>query len=216
MSNLVFASLLIGYFSMDWRIAVCVLVTGGVLFGILFTLTYHNSPREHPRCNPAEVKLIEGDDPVPVGGDGQPQRMSFREMRSRMSPRSKRNFGAFLFQQFSSTFPDVIYSTWLPYFLYKVHGLEDVKMGIFASLPLFGGACGGVVGGFLNDFLIRKIGPRWGRSLVGFSGKMMACLVIATALFYGNEESIEIDVDDRTLLCHAHTSSASLVTECVC
>ena len=226
MSNLLFASVLIGYFSMDWRPALMVFAVGGVLFGIVFAVQYRNSPREHPGTNDAEIRLIEEadvfvaeasrkstltddatnchtcgaafesgarPDQCPSCGESflekapAPEKITYRQMFAAMSPRSLRNFGAFLVQQFSSTFADNIYSAWVPFFLWEAYRLKDVDIGIYASLPLFGGAIGGTFGGFLNDYLIRKIGRRWGRTLVGFTGKMLACLLVLAALLnYGD------------------------------
>jgi MFS family permease len=45
-----------------------------------------------------------------------------------------------------------------------------------ASLPLWGGAVGGIVGGWLNDRVIRMSGSRrWSRSGIGFVGKVIGC-----------------------------------------
>ena len=84
-------------------------------------------------------------------------RITFSEMRARTTPRSRANFGAFLVQQFTSAFADGIYMAWIPMFLRETHGLDFKEMGILASMPLFGGACGGAFGGFLNDYLIRRL-----------------------------------------------------------
>ena len=48
-----------------------------------------------------------------------------------------------------------------------MHGVSNLEMGFYASLPLLGGAWG-LVGGYMNDLLIRLIGRRWARSLVGW------------------------------------------------
>ena len=218
MSNVIFASLLIGYLG-DWRLSIYILSAAGIVFGVVFALMYRNTPREHPGTNRAEVELIEGPfahvtpssqrstlppdaTHCPVcGAPVEPtdekcrdcgesfrapaapaRRLTFREMFSRMSPRSLRNFTAFLIQQFTSTFADMIYMAWIPYFLAKEHGLEFTEMGVYASLPLFGGACGGAFGGYLNDYLILRLPRRWARTLVGFSGKAVACVLIFVAL----------------------------------
>jgi len=184
MSNLIFAALLIGYFTMDWRSAIYVLAIGGALYGLLFALTYRNSPREHPRTNLAEARLIEGEDALQTEGRGKaPRRLTFRQMFAGMSGRSVGNFIVFLVQQFTSAFADAIYQAWVPFFLWEEHGLKFTEMGILASLPLFGGAVGGAVGGFLNDLLILKMNRRWARTLVGFHGKLLACLLIFVALW---------------------------------
>ena len=84
---------------------------------------------------------------------------------------------------FASTFADMLYPNWIPLFLTEGKGLTAMQMGIFASLPLWGGAIGGTVGGVLNDALIRLTGSRrFGRSAVGFTGKLLAGGLIATSI----------------------------------
>src|SRR5262249_1878328 len=84
---------------------------------------------------------------------------------------------------FLSTFADQLYVFWIPQFLIEGKGLKQAEMGLFAPLPLLGGALGGFLGGGLNDFLIRSTGSRrWGRSLVAFTGKLLAAVLIAASL----------------------------------
>ena len=73
-----------------------------------------------------------------------------------------------LLYAFASTFQDQFYVFWLPLFLVEARGLDLTTMGLFAPLPLLGGAVGGVLGGVLNDVLIR----RWG----GGAGRQPGCL----------------------------------------
>ena len=59
--------------------------------------------------------------------------------------------------------------------------------GLLVSLPLWGGALGGVAGGFLNDGLIHLTGSRrWSRTVVGFSGKLLACGFMFVAIAQTN------------------------------
>jgi sugar phosphate permease len=72
---------------------------------------------------------------------------------------------------------------WIPSFLIEGKGLTDTQMGLFAPLPLLGGALGGVVGGMLNDLLIRITGKRRiARSSVAFTGKLLAAGLIALSI----------------------------------
>jgi MFS transporter, ACS family, glucarate transporter len=141
-----------------------------------------NTPVEHPRVNEAERRLIAGEPhcreaPAPVSS--QPRNALWQSV----SWPSARNMLYFLVQGFCATFADAVFVTWVPYFLREVHGLDYARMGIYSALPLGGGACGGVVGGYLNDFLLRTLpSRRWARSLVGAVGMGMACLLLFAAL----------------------------------
>jgi MFS family permease len=180
-SGLVFAVLLVDLLQFDWRTAIWILVAVGVLHLLLFATVFRNSPREHPRVNEAEVRLIEGD----VASATAPQRMSVATMFRSMTPRSLLNLIWLSLQNVLSTFADNIYLSWIPLFLSEVHHLEFKKMGLYSALPLLGGALAGVVGGRLNDLWIARTGNRrWARSGVAFIGKGMAAALMFAALMF--------------------------------
>jgi ACS family glucarate transporter-like MFS transporter len=86
-------------------------------------------------------------------------------------------------QSILSTFADNVFSNWIPLFLAQVHHLEFKKMGIYAALPLLGGAIAGLAGGGLNDYLISVTGNlRWSRVAVGVGGKGIAAIFLLLAL----------------------------------
>ncbi len=48
-------------------------------------------------------------------------------------------------------------------------------MGLFTPLPLIGAAAGGILGGVLNDYFLRRTTRRrWARSGIAFTGKFVA------------------------------------------
>ncbi len=172
--------LMLGLFGLEWRTAFCILAAVGVFHGVLFWAVFRDSPRRHPLVNTAEADLIEKDD----RGDLVP-RMSVREMFGHMSPRSIANLLALNVQSILSTVADNIYSNWIPLFLAQVHNLEFKQMGLYWMLPLLGGACGGVIGGWLNDRMISMTGNRrWSRTIVGLGGKGIAAMLLVTALVW--------------------------------
>jgi MFS family permease len=92
-------------------------------------------------------------------------------------------FAVLLLHSFTSTLPDMLYLNWIPLFLEEAKGLSKVQMGLFATLPLLGGALGGLVGGGLNDVLIRLTGNRrLARSAVGLTGKVVSGGLMAWAI----------------------------------
>lgn len=175
---------------LSWQ--TCLLVMGGVglLFGIAFLILFRNTPEQDPRVNQAELNLIrEGDE----ASKEAPAILPFRRvMRSR-------NMWSFVIQQVMSAGADVIYVSLMgKYFLERfgaeqesgdvagiesAEGFDIVITAILVSLPLFGGALGGMLGGFCNDWMMRLTGSRrWGRSLVGFTGKFLACILMFVAI----------------------------------
>ena len=185
-ANLLVGSLLLGVLLVPWRVAVYGLSATGILFAVVFAVLYRNSPRTHPLANEAEADLIEGGAAASSSADS--VTLSFREMFARMSPRSIRNLLTLNLQTILSTMADNIFSAWIPLFLASVHGLKFKEMGIYSALPLLGGACGGAVGGWLNDFMVGRTGSlRWSRTGVGLAGKGLAAVLLGTAMLWYDE-----------------------------
>lgn len=183
-SSLVFTTLMLGAWGLDWRTALWMQVTLGVVLLFVFAIQFRNSPRHHPGVNVAELQLIEGDVPaaaIPRADSG--ERMTVRRMLRSVSAPSFFNLVALSLQSILSTFADNIYSNWIPQFLAQVHHLEFKQMGIYAALPLLGGAIAGLLGGMLNDYLIAATGNRrWSRVAVAFTGKSIAAVLLLAAL----------------------------------
>jgi len=180
-ANLLFGSVLLGVFAMPWRSAVYLFAGLGLVHAAVFFVIFRNTPREHPRVNEAEARLIAGTD-APAQASAAP-RMTVRQVYAALSPRGLANLAALNVQTLLSTFADNIFSNWIPLFLWQVHHLGDKERGVYSALPLLGGAAAGFIGGLLNDWFIRQTGNRrWSRSGVAMAGKGMAALLLFTAL----------------------------------
>ncbi len=182
-ASLIFTTLMLGMWGLDWRTALWIHVASGVVLIVLFAVLFRSTPRQHPRANLAEAELIEGAtgstvfQPPAVSG-----RITVRQMLRTVSPRSFLNLMFLSVQSLLSTFADNVFSNWIPLFLFQVHHLEFKKMGIYAALPLLGGAVSGLVGGILNDYLIAATGNRrWTRVAIGCGGKGMAAVLLFLA-----------------------------------
>jgi nitrate/nitrite transporter NarK len=75
------------------------------------------------------------------------------------------------FYVWGSTF----YLTWLHTYLVKGRGLSEGEMTSLSTLPFVLGAVANPLGGFLSDWLSRRLGLKAGRRLMGST-----CLVIAS------------------------------------
>lgn len=178
-TSIVFAGIMLGILGMAWQSAVGWLIAAGLLQLAVFALVFRNSPAQHPWVNDAEARLIQGNI---AAATAQPA-MTIGRMLSTASPRSIRNLAFVTLQSLLSTIADTLFSNWIPKFLYDVHDLKFTEMGIYSSLPLLGGACAGLVGGVLNDYLIAKTGNRrWSRIGVAVVGKGLAAILLLTAL----------------------------------
>ena len=175
-SSLLIATLLMGVFELSWQAALVISALGGFVFAVVFFLLFRNSPREHPWANAAEAELIESGEVVTTAD---------RPVHWDWSPGNIRNLLAFFGASFSSTFADNLFVFWMPTFLVQAKDFSPVEMGVFASLPLWGGAFGGLCGGILNDWLIRTIGNRRrARRLVAGGCKVIAAALICCSLYF--------------------------------
>ena len=187
-ANLIFATLLIGTFGLEWRTAIWIFASLGFVQAAAFLVLFRNSPREHPLVNAAEAALIAGDASGEVRADPVPQKITIGQLFRGMTPAALINFAALNVQTILSTFADNIFSNWIPLFLARVHDLKFAEMGIYSALPLLGGAIGGAVGGMLNDSFIARTGNRrWSRRGVGLAGKGMAAVLIFASLTVYND-----------------------------
>jgi len=175
MSNILFASLLMGTMGLSWQGATWIFVVAGLLFAVIFVFLFRSRPADHPWANEQEVKLITEDDP-----DAAVAAKSTLKWRTALS---SGNMWVFLFQQFTSAFADNLYVFYIPMFLLIEKGVDTAQAGILASLPLFGGAFGGMVGGTLQSwFISRNFNRRWVRSLTGCVGKLLAAVFMFIGL----------------------------------
>jgi nitrate/nitrite transporter NarK len=122
--------------------------------------------------NDAERELIaEGESPRSLTGS-----LSWkRAIRSR-------SLFCFTIQQFMDAGSDVAFTFLIGKYFLERHQTSMASAGLLTSLPLWGGALGGIVGGWLNDVVIRKSGNRrWARSSIGFVGKVIGCGMLFVA-----------------------------------
>lgn len=172
MSPIILITLLMGTAGLSWRLAVSLLGLLGLLLCALVAVYLRDSPQQDRRVNKAEHALL---DDALSRRDLTPARhlLPFRQAFKNRSLRW------FTLQQYLDAGSDVVFVSLIGTYFLLAHELDLKQTGWLASLPLWGGALGGIVGGWLNDRLIHETGNRrWVRSGVGFVGKMIGCLML--------------------------------------
>lgn len=249
---LLMATLLMGYYGLDWRASLMIMGSLGVFLAVAFLVLFRNSPLEDKRVNKEELDIIKkGAEPKGRTGwlltplviasscififgfswktglflaaavglffalsipailntfsgkdrsegklesesqDGGPQGAKPKKQILNFSKAAKhRSYQLLVFQQFANAGADIVYTSVLGS-VFMAKGSSIAEMGVYASLPLFGGAIGGYVGGYLNDILISVFGSRrWGRSAMGFLGKAIATVFLFVAISQESAESL--------------------------
>jgi sugar phosphate permease len=171
LSPIILGTVLMGGCGLSWQTSLGVLGLVGVVYGLVFWRSFRNTPEEHPKVNLAERKLIAaGSEASKTQGPATlPARRAWRN----------RSLRFFVLQQFLDAGSDVAFVSLIGTYFLRARGFDIAKTGWLASLPLLGGALGGIVGGWLNDRLIAATGSRrWSRSGVGFVGKVVGCAML--------------------------------------
>lgn len=193
MSPIIIGTVMMGWLGLSWQTALTCLGGVGLAYAFLFWMVFRNTPQEHPDVNSTELALITGDTrqtpsqtpsgPLPGMSSGPVNiAKTHGDYPGVLSPQlvvRSRSMRFFVTQQFLDAGSDVAFVSLIGLYFLKARGLDIASTGWLASLPLWGGALGGIVGGWLNDQGIRSLGSRrWARSLVGFVGKLMGCVML--------------------------------------
>lgn len=183
-ASLVVATLLMGALGLGWRAALLAIGAAGGLLGVVFWLLFRNCPAEHPWANAAEQQEVDaGERPVAKGA----------RPKLSLGTANLLTLGAMLLYTFLSNCVDQFFVNWLPLFLREGKGLSQADMGVYASLPLWGGALGGAFGGVLNDFLIRLTGNRrWSRAGVALTGRAVAAVLLAVSVGLSDGRAVAV------------------------
>jgi sugar phosphate permease len=160
--------------SLGWRWVFYIFGAVGILWSLLWYLTYRNMPENHKWVNRTELAYIRGTD----------EKGNVKQVDIKKKPtvpwgvllRSP-NMWAIMCAYFTYVYCLWIFLSWLPSYLVDYRHFTLLKMGYFASLPLFAGVIGDTAGGWATDFLLVKTGKtNFSRRVVAIVG-MLGCVV---------------------------------------
>ena len=179
MSTVLLGTVLMGWLHLPWRGAIAVLTGIGLTVGVVFLLLFRNSPAAHPRANSAEAELIAGTDPA--------ARQASRARVSWSKLLKHPTVLLLMARCFLSTFADQLFVSWIPLYLLMEKQVDVKEAGWMTSIPLIGGALGGVFSGYAQSWILLRTGrARLARSTLGFCGKFTAMFVIYISLLQDN------------------------------
>ncbi len=156
---------------MTWRTSVALFGALGIVWALLFHRWYRDTPRDHPRVNPAELALIEEGRGVAPAAGPTPWR------RLLTSP----SVALLCLQYMCLNYAWFFYVTWLPRYLIESRGMDGTRGALLNTLPLFLGGIGCLVSGFLAARVVRWTGSvrsarRW-LACSGFGGAAVLLLL---------------------------------------
>jgi ACS family glucarate transporter-like MFS transporter len=130
----------------------------GIPVALLFWIVCRDAPRQHPRCNDAELALIEAHRP-PVEANA---KVGHLPLWALATNRSMWFNGA---MQFFTNIGWIFLVTYLPRYLIEVHKVPVADRALMSTIPTVVAIVGMFMGGFLTDRMVARLGRRWGRSL---------------------------------------------------
>lgn len=154
-----------------WRMVFYSFGVVGILWAVLWHFFFRENPSEMPGISKEEIIEIESSRKVKTSHT----LLSFKEL--------SRNFNlwALMIMYFLYMFGAYFYLSWMPKYLRQGRDF-DLKQAGLISLPFILGALGCLIGGWLTDYLAKRIGIKWGRRSVALAGLVMAglCLIMAS------------------------------------
>lgn len=143
--------------SFGWKYVFIVMGVAGLALCAIWVKTIYG-PKEHPRVNQAELEYIEqGGALVHLdqsgGGDAKSAEPKWGYLKQLLTNRM--TLGIYISQYCLNTLT-YFFLTWFPVYLVKERGMSILKAGFVASLPALCGFAGGILGGLISDYLLRK------------------------------------------------------------
>jgi MFS transporter, ACS family, glucarate transporter len=163
---------------LTWRGAFALFGLLGVGWCILFAFHFRDRPTDHPDTNAAERELIAaGREPIGAAQAAVPWR----------SILFNRNVVCLYLMYFGITYGWYFNMTYLPACLETRYGVEPTSVigSLLKGGPLWLGAAGCLLGGYLTDGLLRRgVRLRWARRLPGLVGLILCavCYLLASGM----------------------------------
>ena len=151
----------------------------GIIMGIVWLKTIYE-PKAHPSINEAEFDYIkQGGALVDMDAakDGKAQDSGPRWDHIRQLLANRMMLGVYIGQYCINTLT-YFFLTWFPVYLVKERGLSILQAGFVATLPALCGFIGGVLGGVISDYLLRRTGSLTMARKIPIVGGMLLSMVI--------------------------------------
>lgn len=153
-----------------WRLSFVMLAPLGFIGAVAWWWYVRDEPSQHPAVNEAEATLIMVNRPVtPVRGEARPG--WFRVLKNR-------DVLLLTLSYFCMNYIFYLMFNWVFLYLENVRGFESQMSGYLTSLQWVAAAVGATLGGFVCDFLCRRMGMRRGCARPAIAALFMSGLFL--------------------------------------
>lgn len=137
--------------SYGWRQVFFAMGAVGVLLSLVWLKVIRN-PKDHPKVSAAELDYIQSGGGLANISDKQ-RVIKWSYIRDLITNRMM--IGVYI-GQFCLNTITWFFLTWFPTYLVQAKGMSILKVGLIASIPAIAGFCGGLLGGYVSDLLLRR------------------------------------------------------------
>jgi len=155
-----------------WRTSFILFGIFGLVWALVWWVWFRDSPGEKHGVSKEELVEI-GDVPRTGSHQGLPWGRALR------SP----NLWWIMLMYHTYCWGSFFYLSWLVTFLVKGRGFTEGEIKTLSWLPFAFGGAANLLGGIVSDALVRRVGLRWGRRLVGLIGLGASALFITATIF---------------------------------
>lgn len=188
-------------YTVGWRPVMYVYGLAGIFVAAIFWLYFRDTPADHPACNAGELAII-AEGRVPETGE-----KKAREPFPLGDLLTDFSSWCMCLLQFGTNVGWFFLVSWFSRYLYDVHHVPAIERGFMVGVPVSIGMVGLLVGGELSDWLVKRIGLRWGRRLPVVATRFIAASGYGLALFFSS-----LPADSPFQSPWAYTIAFSLVT----
>lgn len=154
--------------ALGWKPTFIILMAVGFAWACAWWLWFRDEPRDHRGITPGELAHIESHRQAASAPASAPRPLPFFALfRSR-------NLWLMMIQYFGSNFTFFFSLTWLYPYVKSRFGLTAVDAGLYAMVPLLGGAVGNIASGWMVDSIYRRGRVSLSRKLPAVTGFVLA------------------------------------------
>ena len=164
----------------DWHSVFFVMGGLGLAAAFVFWKLIH-SPVEHPAINQAELDYIEAGGGLIRMEDKVKKTSAFTWPNVKQVLSSRMLIGVFI-GQYGINVLTYFFVTWFPIYLVQERGMNIMQAGFAAAAPALCGFVGGVLGGAISDYLLKRTGSLTiARKTPLLIGMLLSALIIVCA-----------------------------------
>jgi ACS family glucarate transporter-like MFS transporter len=153
-----------------WRASFFVFGISGVVWSGVWYWWYRDSPAEKAGVGQAERDEMRG--PMAMAHHSLPWKAAFRSG----------NIWAVMGVAFCYVYTYYFFQSWFHTYLVKARGYSENDL-LLSSLPFLVAACANCGGGLASNVLVKKVGLKWGRRLIGVAGLGTAAVCTVGVMF---------------------------------